>query len=129
MEKINNELKERLVTLRDALRDKLNIEEEMRRTYELTNIWFDDCSVDVRTENYSVRYSRWSHDDMKCKTSPKEPSFTCSASKDIPDTVEEFIEIKKKMDDEKEKCKQVGHKIALFWLDKYFNKDEENESQ
>lgn len=72
--------------------------------------WFSDTVIEITTEKHTMRKSRWG-------TPPEEPEFVCDKPK-IPETIEEFQELKEFLDNDKQQCLD-----AFNWLDSIYKVD------
>jgi len=106
MEKLFEEMQK----YRDEVRNKSNLEailaDKMRERFpNIVNIYFSEDSIDITTKKHTIRLSTWS------KLKYVIPKFVCDGETKMPDTAEEFMEMKAFVEDDYKQCY-----TAFFWL-------------
>ena len=95
---------------------ELDVMEELKATYpQITALNLQDTSITIETKYHSLRYSTYSDTDLLMD---KEPSLICNGEMKLPDTIEEFTELKATIDNDKNQCKVAADYLATLWFPK-----------
>lgn len=105
IEETFNELKEykRLTDKRLTLEEEI-LREIKKKWENVESIYVNDSSISVDTKKHTIRLSSYGH------LKNLEPTMICD-EKSMPKTVDEFIEVKKMIEEDNRQCM-----AAFYWL-------------
>ena len=118
------EVKELLV-MQNYLRERDDLQKNLVSSLknihpELEEVSISETSLSVKTKKHSLYVSLWS-DDVSMYFKP-EPTMSCDGKMELPDTVEEFKQMKQYMEDDKNSCIGAYKKLFPIFLPETYNK-------
>ena len=93
---------------------ELQTEEDLREKYpQLKEVTLNDYSVNVKTEKHGMYISQYSINEF---VNGAEPKMICDGENSFPESVDEYLEMKQKLEDDKFQCLKASHDVANIWL-------------
>lgn len=93
---LGNEIRDEIAKIHPTVRD----------------VTLSESSVSLDTKYHTIRYSIYTNGDLAFW---KEPRMMCSETS-LPETVEEFKELKAEIDQDKKLCRNVAEYVAKHWF-------------
>ena len=112
-----------LIEMQKQMNDKYtmekNLTELIRKDFaDIDRITVSDTSISVDTKHHSMYMSKWS-DNAEEIIEPC-PKMVCDGDAKMPETIEEFNEMKSLMADSKQQCAEVFSLLAPMFFEKEY---------